>query len=215
MASKLHDPILTGEVIVDGVDLTTELGLLNGLTAPAADLNQLNGTNAVTADFDKLAAVTATAIEINRSTDVSARLVAAGSTLTLTEAAHEGKTILLDTITGSVVDLPAATGTGGIYRFVVFRAATSNAHIIRVQAASSAFMDGVIYQMDTDVSPALTVRPALDGDAFDTITLNGTTSGGLVGDEIVVQDLDTDLWFVRGHINATGTIVTPFSSVIT
>src|SRR5207302_6420926 len=58
-------------------------------------------------------------------------VVAAGSTLTLTAATHRGKTIAWDTLTGSVVTLPAATGTGDLYRLVVTVLATSNSHIAK------------------------------------------------------------------------------------
>ena len=77
-------------------------------------------------------AINATAAEINRTCDVSARLVAAGATLTVTTALHDNKTILLDTLAGSVCTLPAASGSGARFKFVVKAKATSNSHKIQV-----------------------------------------------------------------------------------
>lgn len=157
----------------------------------------------------------ATAAEVDRVADVSARLVAAGGTLSVTEASHDGKTILLDTASGSVATLPSASGSGAIFRFVVSTTVTSNDHIVQVAASTDDEFNGHMIQTDTDTSDTLVSYPALAADNFDTITMNGTTKGGLVGDEIIVQDIASGLWSVKGHINANGSVATPFSSDIT
>src|SRR5215469_5256196 len=58
----------------------------------------------------------------------------AGATKTLTAANANGLT-LLDQASGSVVTLPAATGTGDLYRFAVKTTTSSAAH--KILAASS------------------------------------------------------------------------------
>ncbi len=141
-------------------------------------------------------AVNATALEINRAADVSARIVAAGATLALTVAAHDGKTIHLDTAAGSICTLPVAAGTGTRIRFLVKIKPTSNAHIIKVGNASD-FLAGTVNLLDVD-SNAQTAY-AGDGAADDTLTLNGTTTGGQVGDWIEVEDLKTLVWAIRGE----------------
>lgn len=88
-----------------------------------------------------VAGLLATTAEINRVCDRSTRSIAAGATLTLTEAAHDGKTILLDTAAGSVVTLPAPV-IGMRVRFWVSVKPTSNFHQIKV-AAGTDFLAGV------------------------------------------------------------------------
>ncbi|MBL4891466.1 MAG: hypothetical protein JKX91_06525 [Rhizobiaceae bacterium] len=73
---------------------------------------------------------------------------------------------------------------------------------------------GTLLQTDVDTSDTLASYPALDADGFDTITMNGTTSGGILGDRIVLTDMATGKWLISGHINSTGTVVTPFSAAV-
>jgi hypothetical protein len=156
-------------------------------------------------------ALTATFAEINRNTDVSGRLVAAGGTLTLTEATHEGKTICLDTAAGSVVTLPASSGGGGVYRFLVTVTATSNSHVIKVANATDEFRGYVIQDSDTATAP--NIWWAADND--DTITLNRTTTGlAAQGEYFEIVDATSGHFFVRGYSQASGTEATPFSATV-
>jgi hypothetical protein len=155
--------------------------------------------------------VTATATELNRLADTSGRLVAAGSALTVTEALHDGKTILLDTAAGSTCTLPASSGSGAIYRFVISTIATSNSHKIQV-ANSTDVMAGVIIEAnDTDASSSTWETAATS----DTITLNRTTTGSTIkGEWVELQDIAAGFWAVRGVIAGTGTEATPFSAAV-
>lgn len=155
--------------------------------------------------------VTATAAELNRAADVSGRLVAAGSTLSATVADHDGKLILLDTATGSVVTLPAATGTGAILRFAVSVLATSNSHIVKVADATD-IIQGVIMTVSDGSDAVLGWRTADDSD---TITLNRSTTGSVErGEWIELVDVATNLWLVSGMTASTGTEATPFSATV-
>ena len=140
--------------------------------------------------------VNASAAELNRNTDVSARSIAAGATLALTEAAHEGTTILLDTAAGSVVTLPAPV-VGARFRFLVSVKPTSNFHQIKVAAATD-FMAGSVNILDLDA--AAQGAFAADGAADDNIQLNGSTKGGQVGDWVEIEGLSATLWAIRGQL---------------
>lgn len=137
----------------------------------------------------------ATPTEINRAADVSARLVAAGEALAVTVAAHDGKTILLDTAAGSTCTLPAATGSGARMRFAVSVKATSNQHRITV-TGNDAFV-GSYNILDMDAAAQGAYAAAADADQFN---LNGTTTGGLVGDWVEVQDIAADKWLITGQL---------------
>lgn len=152
----------------------------------------------------------ATSTEINRTCDVSTRLIAAGATLAVTVAAHDGKVINLDTAAGSVCTLPTAAGTGAIFHFKIGTKATSNSHIIKVTTTD--IMKGLITTVGDDADKVLGWITAADSD---TITLNRTTTGSVTcGEWIECFDLATGVWLVRGCTSSTGTEATPFSATV-
>ncbi len=146
----------------------------------------------------------------------SARYVAAGATKTLT-AANDRQTIKLDTAAGSVVTLPAATGSGIRFKFVVTLVATSNSHKIQVANASD-FMIGAIAGVSDDPATVKGWIAANSGTVStnsDTITLNRSTTGSVsVGETIEVEDIAANTWLVTGMITQSGTEATPFSAAV-
>lgn len=137
--------------------------------------------------------------------------IAAGATKTLTEAAHNGSLILLDTAAGSVVTLPASTGKGAVYRFMVSVLATSNSHIVKV-ANSTDVMKGMVFSRDDTSDNAVSF---FTGASDDTITLNRTTTGSVVvGEYIEIEDYAAGFFRVNGFIANTGTPATPFSATV-
>lgn len=158
--------------------------------------------------------VLATAAEINRATDVSTRLVnATATTLAVTVAAHDGKTVTFNRAAGIAVTLPAATGTGAIFRFVVTTAFTGAATI---KVTTTDTMIGLVLGLDGDGAPA---NAWTVGGTDDTITFDGAatpnmTQGGFAGDMYEIQDIASALWLVRGFIKQTGTEATPMSATV-
>lgn len=142
----------------------------------------------------------------------SARLVTLAVTTTLTAALHAGRTIVM---TGAGAarthTLPAATGTGDIYKFLVGEVNTSN-YLIKVADATDT-IDGTIMNVDGDSTDAARgFKPAA---ADDTITLNGTTFGGAsIGDWIELQDIAANQWALRGLVTGSGIVATPFSATV-
>lgn len=137
--------------------------------------------------------------------------IAAGATKTLTPA-DSSSTVKLDTLGGSVVTLPAATGSGANFKFVVSVLATTASHIVKV-ANSVDVMQGVIVLCDTDsVGVALAFAATA---TQDTITLNRSTTGSVSkGEWLEVQDFASGIWTVRGTTSNTGTAVSPFSATV-
>lgn len=135
--------------------------------------------------------------------------VAAGSTLQLVEAVHAGTTIKLDTLAGSTVTLPLSTGNGAVYRFVVSVVNTSNSHVIQCEdVVDTDVMKGLVWTED-----GATVTGYVTSSTSNTITLNGTTTGGLsVGDYITVTDAILGKFLVQGFTSSSGTAATPFSA---
>lgn len=137
---------------------------------------------------------------------------AAGSALTMSEATHAGGVILLDTAAGSTVTLPASSGQGAKYTFIVSTVATSNSHIIKVANSSDAMQGHILSSDDTSDNA---VAFAATAGTSDTITLNRTTTGSIVkGEHIEIIDLASNVFQVNGVISNTGTPATPFSATV-
>lgn len=159
------------------------------------------------------AGVDATAAEITRVADVSARIVNLAVSTAITEAAHEGRTVVMGGAgSARTFTLPASTGGGGRYRFVVGAVNTSN-YLIKVANASDV-MYGNILTNSTGDTPDL-AQPWPTAVDSDTITLNGTTTGGAaVGDFVVFEDIAANKWAVWGVTTSSGAEATPFSASV-
>lgn len=156
-------------------------------------------------------AITATADEINRACDVSARIVnVTGSTVTLSAATHDSKVVTLNRAAGIAVTLPAASGSGVKFDLIVGTTITSNTSTVKVANASDV-MTGVALNAADGGDTAVMFETAADSD---TVTLNGSTTGGVKGDRIELIDIATNLWYVRINGSATGSEATPFSATV-
>ena len=187
--------------------LTKGKGLFGAINVPASGLF-INGT-AVTATADELNAVdgiAATVTELNRVADVSTRVIngTASGTLSITEATHDGKTVLLNRAGGFDVALPAATGSGARLRFVVATTGTAN-YVIRA-GAGDAFW-GNTFQVTDNAGTVI----AFKAGGGTVMTLNGSTTGGIKGDIIALEDVLTNIWFVDARVAGTGAEATPYS----
>lgn len=145
------------------------------------------------------------------STPASLRVTTAITTLAVTENLHEDGEILLSLLAGFVCTLPASTGGGAKYRFRVGIVNTTNQYKIQVANASD-IMQGSILTVSDNSAAVLGYNTASDSD---TITLNGTTTGGLtIGDWVEVIDAKLNKWLVRGVTSSSGTEATPFSAAV-
>lgn len=127
---------------------------------------------------------------------------------TLTADGYAGKTIVLSAAAGLTVTLPAATGSGATYEIIVATTVTSNGYIIRV-ANSSDVMMGVL-SVATDIAGVTCPTTSTS----DTITMSGSTTGGLLGSRVVLTDAAANKWAVSGELVSTGAEATPFSAAV-
>jgi hypothetical protein len=133
-------------------------------------------------------------------------VTASGATETLTSA-DCGQTVLMDTAAGgSDITLPAATGTGCVYRIIVTVAVSSGAGLLIV-VGNDEFVGGLL-NVGTTADQA-DVFTAADAGDVDTISLDGSTTGGLTGTIIYVQDISTDNWAIWGTVLGTDASGTP------
>lgn len=126
-------------------------------------------------------------------------ITAATATLSDYEA---GGVVVVNRAAGSTITLPAATGTG--YRYLITTIVDQTGDLV-VAAAGTDVMQGVAM---TDMTGVL--WPTTD--TTDTITLNGTTTGGLKGTRVELIDVASGVWNVLVVGEASGTEATPFSA---
>ncbi len=126
---------------------------------------------------------------------------------TVTADGYAGLRIVLNRAAGITATLPAATGTGIQYLFQMLVDATGS-HIIKVANATDVMM-GTAW-----VGVAAAVSSFHTTDTSDTITMNGTTTGGLKGALVILTDSAAGFWGVQMFSEGTGTLATPFSATV-
>lgn len=132
------------------------------------------------------------------------------ATVTLTAADHGGKLVALNRAAGVTVTLPAATGSGETFRIYVGTAVTSNADIIQVANASDTMVGHVL----STLAAGGTTFGETAGGTDDTITMNGTTTGGLVGSYVEITDWAANTWQVLGRLAGSGTLASALSAAV-
>lgn len=129
--------------------------------------------------------------------------------LTVTSA-YAGSPITLNAAAGQAIVLPNATGSGSTYRFFVGTTITSNSTTIKVARAADIMTGMALFAQDAG-DTVVAFETAVDSD---TITFNGTTTGGIKGTQVELVDIAANLWAVNVCGAATGTEATPFSATV-
>lgn len=132
---------------------------------------------------------------------------ATAATLTVTADLHAGKIITLNRAGGIRATLPAATGTGNEYTFFTATTFTSNG-IIQVANATDIMQGGV--SVSTDAGGVTILAAATS----DTITMNGSTTGGIKGSFVRIVDVASGIFMVSGFLVSSGAESTPFSAAV-
>ncbi len=140
-------------------------------------------------------------IQMGRHTQVINEAVAT-RTLVAREA---GATCCFDLAAGVVYTLPAPV-PGMEFEFFSTVTITSNSAKIITNAAT-VFLLGEVFTYTT--ATASGAGFAFNGSTHVACTMNGTTSGGIIGTKIRVKALSATQWLIDGLIVGSGTIVTP------
>jgi len=117
---------------------------------------------------------------------------------------HAGALVLLDSVTGRTLTLPASTGKGDTYEIYVPTSVTSGSHV--VAALTTDIIQGAV-AVATDIAGVTCPTTATS----DKITMNGGTSGGILGSYLKLVDAKAGQWMVSGTLVSTGAEATPFS----
>ncbi len=126
------------------------------------------------------------------------------ATLTLSPALHAGRIVVTNRAATLTITLPPATGTGNVYTIYTALVSTPADHIY--QAAGSDVFNGTV-GVSTDIAGVMESAQLTDS----TITLNGTTAGGLAGSVVHFVDVASAVWWVSGAVVSSGSESTIFS----
>lgn len=136
---------------------------------------------------------------------------AAATALTITQALHGNKVVVLNATAPIAITLPAATGTGTKFTMFLSQAATATGHTIKVANTLDA-MSGMSWSFSDNAAQAVIAWKATATD--DTVTVNGSTQGGIKGDQYEFVDVAATIWAVKLMTSSTGTEATPFSATV-
>ena len=159
-----------------------------------------------------------------------ASVVSISSTTSLSPTSHGGRiisiggslaattTVTLPTI--STASNPTTSGPGqdpntlnnlGVV-YTIWVPTTISTSSLKIATQSGDYFIGSLMGVDTDSSDALVAYNALASDTFDFINLNGSTTGGVAGTWIEIVAVAANAYMVRGTVNGSGTVATPFAT---
>lgn len=127
------------------------------------------------------------------------------ATYTLT-AAQSGSLVLLD-LAAQTITLP--TPVAGLqYEFITTVAGTTQKVLTNVVA--SQFLNGAV-TIGT-IATASAGGFAANGTTIASLTMNGSTLGGLLGSRFKVTAISATVWAIEGFLLGSGTVATPFAT---
>jgi hypothetical protein len=130
------------------------------------------------------------------------------ATLTVDRDTHAGTVVTVNKADGCTITLPAAVGKGDEYTFYCGTTITSVGLIIKVANSSDTMAGGVA------ISGDIAGVTMLAGGTNDTITMNGTTTGGIAGSWVTLKDVAATKWMVNGFLCSNTSEATPFSATV-
>jgi hypothetical protein len=156
-----------------------------------------------------------------------ANVIDADSSTSLTVATHAGRIVHNDAAGAVTYTLPAvnATADSGVAgpgpsldnlsnvgaTFTIINSITKTGDLVVQVANSTDVMSGGAFYIDDSSDNVVGFETVA---ASDTITLNGTDTGGVTYAKIVCTVLGTGLWSVSVHTGCTGTPATCFSAAV-
>lgn len=180
--------------------------------APGCIFNDLDGAAGSQMYVNEGTATSCSFKAVPSNTAANSIVSVTSSTLTITEATHNNKIMVLDLAAGIAVTLPAAAA-GLRFRFIVKTTFTGAASIKSVSGADVMIGHAL---MGNNSDNTIVDWQSIASDTNDTIDLFGTanSTGGIQGQEIEIVGLGTNLWFVSMRGDAAGTEATPFANTV-
>jgi hypothetical protein len=134
--------------------------------------------------------------------------VVSGKTTSFTLTKDQsGSNVLFDAAAGLIYTLPAPV-VGTYFMFSVTVSVTSNNHKIITDAGTTLLIGSVF----NAVAAGTGTQFIANGTTHIACTMNGTTTGGLIGGAYFAYCVTSTLWLIDGVVLGSGTIATPFAT---
>ena len=126
---------------------------------------------------------------------------------------QSGALIVNNALAGAVYTLPTPVA-GMWFEFFTQIACTSNEYKVITKTIATEFILGVVtaFEAFAQFADSGTAYPAITGDSYVSINLNGTNSGGLPGDNFILTAISTTRWMASGMNIQSGATATPWST---
>lgn len=128
------------------------------------------------------------------------------------ENVGNGAVISLDRAAGIAVTLPASTGSGVKFCLLVGTTISSNTTTIKVANSTDVMIGALDTRLAAGAAGATFGEAATGTD--DTITMNGTTTGGIKGSYVELTDVLAGFWRIEGDLIGSGTLATSLSATV-
>jgi hypothetical protein len=125
--------------------------------------------------------------------------------------AQSGALVIFNQLAGGLITLPTPVA-GMQFEFWTQLVRTSNEYKVITKTIASEFILGAVTATHATVGSSGTAYPAITGDAYVSVNLNGTTSGGLIGDNFILTAISTTRWMLSGWNAQSGSTGTPLST---
>ncbi len=124
---------------------------------------------------------------------------------------QSGALIVTNALTGALYTLPTPVA-GMWFEFWTQLAPTSNEIKVITKTIASEFILGSVVATHATVGSSGTTYPSVVATANVSHNQNGTTSGGVPGDQLILTAISTTLWMARGYSVQSGSTGTPWST---
>lgn len=124
---------------------------------------------------------------------------------------QSGALIVNNALTGAVYTLPTPVA-GMWFEFFTLLTVTSNEYKVITKTIGSEFILGAVVATHATVASSGTAYPAITGDSFVSHNQNGTDTGGVVGDTLMLTAISTTRWIATGWSVQTGSTAVPWST---
>lgn len=128
------------------------------------------------------------------------------TTTTALTAAQSGSLVLWDAAAGFTITLPTPA-IGLTYEFAVATSVTSSNHKLITSSASIFLYGGLVMTEAADTNAGL--GALFNGSSHVACTMNGSTTGGLIGTTFSVTCTSATLWLIEGIVAGSGSLSTP------
>jgi hypothetical protein len=212
---------------IEGVDpnsdhsISTILDALKNMVGPHQVPFVFDQDTGLVHYYDKVNSAARTLVNLDQAQTLEGKVLTLQTPLSVTGAAtfgatHVGRTSVLNAVAGGQIDLPAATGTGNVYKAVVGTALTSAAWIFRTNVATGDRFTGAVLIDDTgDTGPVAAAAFFPAGASDEVLTMAFAATLGTIGAWVEFEDYKTGLWLVKGYLGGSIDPATPWGVATT